>query len=186
MMKFSPFVVAAVLATSAIACDAPAPTGDTKDSSAADKTADKKTGGDTKPAKDDAPKDVVLEETKDDELGYTIMLPKDSKVLQKDKLSGHTFSFLLGGGHELNTHITGVEHADLAGLKNMATMMGQKDLEEEKEIDGGLLRVIKKAQGPIVEVWVAVKGKPLTAKCTGPTDAKDKLVEICSSLKSNE
>ncbi len=180
-MKLVSLTIALALTASVVACDAPATDTNAKGDSSA--KADGKKAGDTKPAKSDAPKDVKLKETKDDELGYTIMLPEGSKVLQKDKLGGHTYSLVIGGGHEFNTHITGVEHKDLDSLKRQATMMGGKELEEEKEIDGGLLRVIKKPRMSLSEVWVAVKGKPLGVKCTGPEKEKAKLIEICSSLK---
>ncbi len=128
---------------------------------------------------------VVLESVKDKDMGYEIMIPKGAKVLQKDKLSGHTYSLPIGSGQELNIHITGVANNTLASLKKNATMMGTKDVEEEKKLANGGFIVVKKPQFSVQEVWVAKKGKgaSLTAKCTGPKAQKAKLKEMCSSLK---
>lgn len=130
-------------------------------------------------------KEVVLAPVADSSYGYSISIPKGSQVLQKGEF-GHTYSFPLPGGmHEYNVHITAMGSSSLKDLVRNATMMGAKTVAEQKTLaDGGFL-VVKQPQGQIQEVWVSKKGvkKSLTVKCTGRSQDKEKLVEICTSLK---
>lgn len=139
----------------------------------------------TKAADPAEAKAIELEEISDEGLGYTIQIPKGAKTLQKTDMA-HTYSLPLPGGlFEYNVHLTGAEMKDLADLERMATMMGGKEIDEKKELEGGGYMVVKKPETKILEVWVAKKGKKaVTAKCSAPVTEKEKLIEICTSLEA--
>ena len=156
------------------------------DKKATAKAGDKAKAAPTKAApKKAAPKPgIELVEISDAKFGYTIKVPKGHKVLQKDDMMGHTFSLLVGGGRELNIHLTTMEVKDLASLVRTATMMGQKTLTKKEELPGGGFIVIKAAQFGSQEIWVAKKAgaKNVTAKCSGPTAQVALVEKMCASL----
>lgn len=130
---------------------------------------------------------IELEAVTDDALGYRIELPKGSKVLQKDdELGVHTYSMVFADGmHELNTHITTTTHPDLASLEARVGESGPRAVDGAEELEGGKLRVhTKELEVFGVEVWVALKGKALEARCSGPAEHRSDLARICSSIES--
>jgi hypothetical protein len=134
-------------------------------------------GGDDKKAK------ITLEKKAVPEMGVELLIPKGAKTLQKGKMAS-TFSLPLPGGmHEINVHITGAAHKNMKGLVRMATMMGGKKVLEKKKIDGGFF-LVKKARGPLTEVWVAkTKGdKGVTVKVSVKDEHKGIAVKIGKSL----
>jgi len=132
------------------------------------------------PKKADAKGSADLEEVSDAAFGYSIRIPKGSKVLQKDEY-GHTYSLPLPGGNEFNVSLNKVQAASLDDAVNTATMMGTKEI--EKKDAGDYFLVVKAAQFGTQEVHVYRKGAELGAKCAGPEKEKAKLVEICTSLQ---
>ncbi len=162
MKKLIPtFVILTAFALSGVACG---------------KKADKKDG--KKGVK------ITLATVSDAKMGYEISIPKGSKTLQKGEY-GHTYSYPLPDGmFEYNVHLTPLAAKNRAHLKRLATMMGQKQIEETRPVKGGFL-LVKKPQGALLEIWVSVKGKTkgVTAKCSGPNKEKELLKKICTSLK---
>ncbi|MFH2005455.1 MAG: hypothetical protein ABI333_02600 [bacterium] len=127
---------------------------------------------------------ITLAAVSDAKMGYEISIPQGSKTLQKGEY-GHTYSYPLPDGmFEYNVHLTPQAAKSRAHLKRLATMMGQKQIEETRPVQGGFL-LVKKPQGALLEIWVSVKGptKGVTAKCSGPNQDKELLKKICASLK---
>jgi len=128
---------------------------------------------------------VTLATVTDATLGYSISIPKGAKTLQKDKMSGHTYSLPLPGGMlEYNIHITAMGAKDMASFVRMATMIGQKKIEKKEKTATGML-LVKAPRGVLQEVQFTTGGK-LTVKCSGPAKGKALLVKMCSSLKATK
>lgn len=130
---------------------------------------------------------IEFERLHNEALGYAIELPKGSEILQQDD-SGHTYSLVFDGEvHELNTHIAAWAHPDLASLRRDVEAVGSAEVDTEEELEGGLLRIITKPREPFgIDVWVAVTGKELRVRCSGPTSHRDDLVKTCSSIRPLE
>ena len=128
---------------------------------------------------------IELEEKRDEGFGYVVKMPRGAKELAKDDMA-QTYSLVLPDGvNELNINLTHNGATSLEDAVSTATLMGTKEVLENKAIEGGWL-VVKGAQMNIQEVWMFQRGKakPVTAKCTGPSGQLEALKAMCSSLQA--
>jgi hypothetical protein len=131
-------------------------------------------------------KAITLEPKTFDKLGAKLSVPQGSKVLSEDGF-GVSLSFPLDE-MSLNEILVNVSAAiGVTSLKTAvedATMIGEKQIDVKKEVDKTTFQIVKAPQ--FNNVWVYQYKKLKTgwvkASCSGPTEQKDKVVEICASL----
>jgi hypothetical protein len=117
----------------------------------------------------------VLEQVKNDAMGYTIKLPKGATTAMSDANGGSygsdTMVILVGPtGVELKTP------DDL--LRAVNTDGGTID---KKTVGDAVIAVVTKPSSP-VNVYAGPKGKKIAATCMAEPSQKDLAIEICSSL----
>lgn len=132
--------------------------------------------------------DIVLEPVKDDDWGYTIDLPKGTEISQKGSI-GHTYRHVMEDGiHWFSVYLTEADVSSLEKVLEQATTDRISKVDETREIEGGWLVVKKPPEEPqpdrFMHVWAFKKGKKdLGVKCSGPTAVKDRLIEMCTSVR---
>jgi hypothetical protein len=132
------------------------------------------------------PQAVALETKSEPASGFTIEIPRGSKVLLSTPAM-HTYSLPLPGGlHEYNVSVTSDTASTLAeAAKKSVGPFGEK-VADKKELAPGAYLVVMDPRGVLQEVHGWRKGKKggVHAKCAGPAAQKDMLAKICESLRA--
>ena len=134
---------------------------------------------------------VDLEELKDSDKGFSILVPKGAESQSPLDLSStfqRNYFFALPGG--MNGYLVTIEpdFADsLEAAEQKALEFEPKVIASKKEVDGVFL-ITKGPAGVNQEVWAfrKVGEKSIKAKCSGPSDDLATLEKMCSSLKVSE
>lgn len=171
-LKTAALVGALVCASAALGCEgekpAPAAAGS---AAAAAKPAEK-------PAAP-APAKVVMEEVKNEKMGYTIQLPKGASQTMNDENGG----MYMHDTMIIKVEPSGVELATVDDvLRGVNTGTGTVDKKTEGD---ALIAIVTKPSEPL-NIYAGPKGKKVQSHCMAEPSMKDLAIQICSSLKSTK
>jgi hypothetical protein len=125
-----------------------------------------------------APAAAELEESKNEQMGYTILLPKGAKTERADANgANYTKDTII-----INVNPSGVA---LASPDDVLRGVNTGDGNVEKKTEGDVFVVIvEKKDLPMLNIYAGPKGAKLTAHCMAEPKDKDLAIKICSSLKA--